>query len=119
MPVGLMPAWSPDGRKIACSSFRNGDWDVYVMNADGPGQTNLTQSPADDYSPDWQAQAAQAHRPPACSAPVADSRPNPAPSKSSPYCRRRRAAIRCVVAGRAVGRSSTGRTWRRANQARW
>jgi Tol biopolymer transport system component len=37
------PAWSPGGRKIAFSSFLDGDGDVYVIDADGPATaTNLT-----------------------------------------------------------------------------
>jgi Tol biopolymer transport system component len=35
------PAWSPDGRRIAFRSHRAGNWDIWVMNADGSGQTNL------------------------------------------------------------------------------
>ena len=43
------PAWSPGGRKIAFSSFQDGDGDVYVIDADGPATaTNLTnEAPAD------------------------------------------------------------------------
>ena len=29
------PAWSPDGSRIAFASDRDGDWDIYVMDADG------------------------------------------------------------------------------------
>jgi Tol biopolymer transport system component len=29
------PAWSPDGRKIAFASTRDGNPEIYVMNADG------------------------------------------------------------------------------------
>ena len=39
------PAWSPDGSKIALRSHRDGNGEIYVMNADGSGQTNLTQQP--------------------------------------------------------------------------
>jgi Tol biopolymer transport system component len=48
------PAWSPDGTKIAFVSDRDGDYDIYVMNADGTGpRTQLTDDPADDDSPEW------------------------------------------------------------------
>ena len=43
-----IPAWSPDGRRIAFESVRDGNGEVYVMNADGSGQRNLTRSPADE-----------------------------------------------------------------------
>ena len=37
------PSWSPDGEKIAFTSDRNGDTDIYVRNADGTGgATRLT-----------------------------------------------------------------------------
>jgi TolB protein len=36
------PAWSPDGRRLAFGSDRDGDLEVYVMNADGSGQRRLT-----------------------------------------------------------------------------
>ena len=38
----LFPAWSPDGSKIAFESGRDGNLEIYVMNADGSGQTRLT-----------------------------------------------------------------------------
>ena len=31
-----------DGSKIAFSSSRDGNYEIYVMNADGSGQTRLT-----------------------------------------------------------------------------
>jgi TolB protein len=37
-------AWSPDGRRIAFTRRRNGNWDVYVMRADGSGVRRLTPS---------------------------------------------------------------------------
>jgi Tol biopolymer transport system component len=39
--------------KIAFQSNRDGDFEIYVMNADGSGQRRLTQNPAKDVSPVW------------------------------------------------------------------
>ena len=39
--------------KIAFASDRDGNLEVYVMNADGTGQTNLTNNPTDDGFPAW------------------------------------------------------------------
>jgi WD40 repeat protein len=39
------PAWSPDGSKIAFTSNRDGNLEIYVMNADGSGQANMTNTP--------------------------------------------------------------------------
>ncbi len=36
------PAWSPDGRKIAFTSDRDGTVNVYVMDADGDNVKQLT-----------------------------------------------------------------------------
>ena len=49
-----IPAWSPDGQKIAFVSFRDEPRDIYVMNPDGTNLINLTQSPerSDNY-PSW------------------------------------------------------------------
>ena len=45
--------WSPDGRRIAFDSKREGNWEIYVMNADGSGVTRLTYNDAVDGSPAW------------------------------------------------------------------
>ena len=46
--------WSPDGRKISYTVCRYlGACDVYVMNADGSGQRNLTEAWGPDVSPIW------------------------------------------------------------------
>ena len=49
------PSWSPDGMKITFSRRSNyiDPGDIYVMNADGSGQTNLTNESAYDENPDW------------------------------------------------------------------
>jgi Zn finger protein HypA/HybF involved in hydrogenase expression len=38
---------------IAFVSDRDGNYEIYVMNADGSQPKNLTQNPADDFSPAW------------------------------------------------------------------
>jgi TolB protein len=47
------PAFSPDGRQIAFGSSRDGDFDLYVMNADGSEVRRLTKSPGLDMRPAW------------------------------------------------------------------
>src|SRR3990172_3758663 len=47
------PVWSPDGSKIAFHTTRDGNVEVYVMNADGTGQHNVTNSPSADFDADW------------------------------------------------------------------
>jgi Tol biopolymer transport system component len=50
---GANPAWSPDGRKIAFISNRDGNDDIFVVNADGSGLRNLTRSQAHDRTRIW------------------------------------------------------------------
>lgn len=48
------PAWSPDGSKIAFVSDRDGNYEIYVMDANGSNQERLTHSELrDDREPDW------------------------------------------------------------------
>ena len=39
--------------RIAFYSYRDGNWEIYVMNADGSGLTRLTNNDALDLDPDW------------------------------------------------------------------
>jgi Tol biopolymer transport system component len=48
------PSWSPDGTKIAFTSTRDINEEIYVMNAaDGSDQTRLTNNTDIDQFPDW------------------------------------------------------------------
>jgi hypothetical protein len=47
------PAPSPDGRRIAFVSTRDGNRELYVMRVGGGQQRRLTRSAADDEWPDW------------------------------------------------------------------
>jgi len=47
------PSWSPDGTKIAFCSTKDGNAEIYVMNADGTGAIRLTNNPAWEDSPSW------------------------------------------------------------------
>ena len=47
------PSWSPDGRRIAFSSDRDGDREIYVMNSDGSGVVQLTYNDKNDSEPSW------------------------------------------------------------------
>jgi Tol biopolymer transport system component len=46
-----MPDFSPDGRRIAFTSNRDRQGEIYVMNADGSGQRRLTRRGGDDWAP--------------------------------------------------------------------
>jgi Tol biopolymer transport system component len=47
------PVWSPDGKLIAFVSNRDGNDEIYVMNADGSNQRRLTDTPSSDSEPNW------------------------------------------------------------------
>jgi Tol biopolymer transport system component len=53
------PRWSPDGRRLAFTNYGSysgwglDDGDVFVVNADGSGLTNVTANSAFDADPSW------------------------------------------------------------------
>jgi Tol biopolymer transport system component len=55
LPAMALPqfSWSPDGRRIAFVSKRDGNTEIYVTNADGSEQRRLTRSATKDRTPVW------------------------------------------------------------------
>jgi dipeptidyl aminopeptidase/acylaminoacyl peptidase len=50
----INPVWSPDGQRIAFTTFRKGNADIYVKNANGVGpETPLVETPANEFVEDW------------------------------------------------------------------
>jgi len=48
------PDWSPDASRIVFAEVvAQGDDDLYLMNADGTGRTQLTDEEGDEYDPAW------------------------------------------------------------------
>lgn len=47
------PSWSPDGRSIVFVSDRDGNPEIFVMDADGSNPRNLTRDPGFDSAPAW------------------------------------------------------------------
>ncbi|MBN1311317.1 MAG: serine/threonine-protein kinase [Anaerolineae bacterium] len=53
MATDIDPAWSPNGQQIAYASNKDGDFEIYVMNADGSNIRAITDNSSDDFSPQW------------------------------------------------------------------
>ena len=49
----VQAAWSSDGRRLAFTSTRDGDPEIYVIGADGRGLPRLTNNQVSDDSPTW------------------------------------------------------------------
>lgn len=47
------PIYSPDGERIVFESFRDGNFEIYVMDADGTNQRRLTDNSLIDTDPSW------------------------------------------------------------------
>jgi Tol biopolymer transport system component len=53
-PVGHLPIeFSPDGKKLAFLSEREGAVDVYTINSDGSGLRRLTNQPGSEFRAEW------------------------------------------------------------------
>ena len=51
--IDRLPAWSPDGSRIAFRSNRDGNSEVYVMSDAGSDVVRLTNDPWVDTAPSW------------------------------------------------------------------
>ena len=51
--TNFQPSWSPDGRHIAFTSDQDGNFEIYVMEADGTNPQRLTNNPSNDFQPSW------------------------------------------------------------------
>jgi len=49
----IEPFWSPDGEHIVFTSDRDGNPNIYIMDADGSNVTLLTDGPGNDNNPSW------------------------------------------------------------------
>lgn len=49
----IMPAFSPDGRRVAFCSNRNGSWDVFVMSVGGGQPIQITEGESHELHPTW------------------------------------------------------------------
>ena len=47
------PAWSPDGGQIAFQTSRDGNFEIYLMNADGTDQHALAPHIGGEFWPSW------------------------------------------------------------------
>jgi hypothetical protein len=57
--ASVSAAYSPDGTRIAYISTRDGNPEIYAMNADGSGAQRLTTTPGREDTPSWTADGRQ------------------------------------------------------------
>ncbi len=53
------PTWSPDGKKIAFQSYRDGSYHIWMINKDGSGLQQVSFGVYDDREPQWSADGAK------------------------------------------------------------
>ena len=53
LPGSARSAFPGTNGKIAFATDRDGNLEIYTMNADGTGQTRITNNPASDDAPAW------------------------------------------------------------------
>ena len=53
MGINNFPKWSPDGRRIVFQGNRGRPTEIYLINADGSGERNLSNDPDFDEHPIW------------------------------------------------------------------
>ena len=58
-PQSFLGVVSPDGKRVCFASNRDGNSELYIMNLDGTGLFRLTNHPAQDITPTWNAQGTQ------------------------------------------------------------
>ncbi len=49
----IMPVFSPDGRRVAFASNRNGSWDIYVMSVGGGQPIQISEGESHELHPTW------------------------------------------------------------------
>lgn len=53
MSYDMGAVWSPDEQSIAFYSYRDGNWEIYVMSTDGMNQHSISCHPETDTYPSW------------------------------------------------------------------
>ena len=51
--TSLAPHWSPNGNRITFMSNIDGDFEIYVMDADGSNLIQITTNTSNDSRPHW------------------------------------------------------------------
>ena len=51
--IDLGPAWSPDGKRIAFTSDRDGDLEIYVMRSSGAREVDISKNSSAWVPPAW------------------------------------------------------------------